>query len=96
MKLKEAKIIQGGPSFPDVGVSTSGDQLVHVQVDTEGGSFVVAMRQQDADRAQQLLKAARHTGEWPDEVNKLINRSKKIKTVGIINTMGDGWGWYRR
>jgi len=68
--------------------------MAFVMIDTEDGQFVVQMSRVDIIKTKTLLKAGDAEGEWPDEVNKIINRSKKIKVVGTINTSGDGWGWY--
>lgn len=73
----------------------SGSDKVFVQIESEEGSYVVEMSKEDAATAKKLLTKAMRSDEWPDEVNTIIDRSKKLRLAGTINTMGDGWGWYK-
>lgn len=66
-----------------------------VQIDSEGGVYTVELARDDVKKARQLLNKAQKSGEWPDEVNDILDRAKKVKLAGIISTHGDGWGWYK-
>lgn len=68
---------------------------VLVTIASEDGDYIVEMTEADMIEAKALLRKAQRKGEWPDAVNDIIDRSRKLKTVGSINTMGDGWGWYK-
>lgn len=68
---------------------------VFVQVASEDETYVVVMSKEDAERAKQLLQKSMRNGEWNDEVNTILDRSKRLSTIGTINTMGDGFGWYK-
>jgi hypothetical protein len=68
---------------------------VLVRWEHEGGSEVLEMSKKDADKAKKLLVEAQlQTGEFPDEVNKILDRATKTAICGSIATYGDGWGWY--
>jgi hypothetical protein len=71
-------------------------EIVNVAVDTEGGEFIIQVTRAQADRLHTLLEDYQGTGDWPDEVNDIINGAPRIKieTVGTISTYGDGGGWY--
>lgn len=75
--------------------------ITHVYVslvsESEEGTQTVRMTIADAKLAKKLLNAQSRKndgGEWPDEVNAIIDRSEIVPIYGTINSMGDGWGWY--
>ncbi len=67
----------------------------NVTILSEDRTYVVSMKSEDIPRVKKLLKEYQRTGEWADEINDIIHRSKEVTTVGTINTMGDGGGWYK-
>ena len=69
--------------------------LILVVSESEQGYELYEMDHDDALECKRLLKKAAKTGEWPDEVTEILDRSTRIKPFGVINTMGDGWGWYK-
>jgi hypothetical protein len=66
---------------------------VLVRWEHEGGSEVLEMSQEDAEKAKQLLQEA-EGGEWPEEVNDILTRAKKVEIHGTVASFGDGWGWH--
>ena len=68
---------------------------VLVLVQGEGPTHVYEMTADDAGLARKLLNKAVNDGEWNDEVNTIIDRSKKVKLAGVIDTSGDMFGWTR-
>lgn len=66
---------------------------VMIQVESEGGTEILSIEEADAVRIRQLLQDA-EIGEWPDEVNELLDKGRSLSLYGVVNTMGDGWGWY--
>ena len=67
---------------------------VLVRWEHEGGSEMLEMSKEDADKAKKLLVEGEKIGEFPDEVNKILDRATKTAICGSIATCGDGWGWY--
>ncbi len=65
-----------------------------VMVEGEGGSEMRLMTPADIKRVKVLLKQYELTGDWANEINKIIRRSKVVKIAGTIATYGDGGGWY--
>lgn len=68
---------------------------VLVVVQGEGGTELYDMSYLDAVRCRKLLGEAVKHGEYPEEVNTIIKRAKRVKAFGTIDTSGDGWGWYK-
>lgn len=68
---------------------------VLVTVATEDGTDVVEMTVEDATEVKKLLKKAQRNGEWDDKIDIILDRSKRLETIGTIVTMSDGFGWYR-
>lgn len=72
---------------------------VLVRIYSEEETYVVEMTKLQADICKKLLTNAVKTGDdWPDKVGDILDKCKRrdVKVVGSINTMGDGWGWYRK
>jgi 3-dehydroquinate synthase class II len=73
------------------GVQLNEEANVILQIQSEGGTELVSIDQGSATQIKKLLKGAK---EWPDEVNELLDKGKVIEVAGIVNTMGDGFGWH--
>ena len=68
--------------------------MANVMIEGENGSQMVDMSDSDLKRAKVLLRKYQNTGDWADELNDIIQRSRAIACVGTIITSGDGGGWY--
>lgn len=68
--------------------------FVHVALTGEGGDSVIKVTPKNLKQLKVLLKEYADTGEWADEINDILYKCKTVRTVGTINTMGDGGGWY--
>lgn len=67
---------------------------VMVQVESEGGTQVVSMTPSDAARMKDIMIQAMPDNEWPDEADEILDRSPAVDLYGIVNTYGDGCGWF--
>jgi len=64
---------------------------VLLQVESESGTELISIDQASATKIKKLLQGAE---DWPDEVNELLDKGRVIDIAGVVNTMGDGWGWH--
>ena len=69
--------------------------LVNIRIDSEDNVQIVKMTRDDVVRVKVLLKSYMKTGNWSDDINTIIDRSEVVTCVGVINTTGDGGGWYK-
>lgn len=67
---------------------------VYVMVENEESPYVLMMTSKEASQCKQLLDRAQRHGEWPEAVDNIMGNANKLPIVGVINTAGDGWGWY--
>lgn len=99
-KLAESLLAEetGSPGI----AAPSAARTVRVAIESEDGSYLVDMTLVDALACKDLLEypsgkkdeKGRASYEWPEAVNGILDRYKKIEPFGTINTSGDGWGWY--
>lgn len=66
---------------------------VLLRIESECGTEILSIDKEHADRIKLLLEGALKDGEWPDEVNDLLELGHTVPMHGTVNTMGDGWGW---
>jgi hypothetical protein len=66
--------------------------LIMVVSESEDGNEIVELDEADALECKRLLEKGREIDEWPDEVNDILDKGRKIK-MPIIDTSGDNWGW---
>lgn len=69
--------------------------LILIVNESDSGYELYNMDHDDALECKRLFKKSQKVGEWPDEVNEILDRSERVRPFGIINTCGDGWGWYK-
>jgi hypothetical protein len=68
--------------------------MYHILVTGEGGDFMIRVPKYHRIELKKLTKAYMKTGEWDQRINDIINIAARVTPVGIINTSGDGGGWY--
>jgi len=68
--------------------------MVNVLVTGEGGDFMIQVTPGQVSHLKTLLAEYADSGDWHDDINTIIDNAPRIKTVGSINTSGDGGGWY--
>lgn len=65
-----------------------------ILVESEGGTEIVKLTAANLKKIKRLMEVAQEEGEWPDEVNDILDEGEIVQVAGTLNTMGDGWGWY--
>lgn len=66
----------------------------NLKVISEDGVSIISMSAKDFNQIQLLTKQGLGEGEYPNEINSILNKYHPITVDGTISTEGDGWGWW--
>ena len=65
----------------------------HMRVISEDGDRIITISAKDFNQLKSLMIQGEEDGEYPKEVNTILDKYKPMEFDGTISTEGDGWGW---
>ena len=65
----------------------------HMRVISEDGDRIITISAKDFNQLKSLMIQGEEDGEYPKEVNTILDKYHPMEFDGTISTEGDGWGW---